>query len=182
MTSMAPLTDEARDRMFAAIAEHEAEERSATLVSFTQRDAWELGARVVRKCLEESHPVTIDIRCRSQILFHAALPGARPDQDFWIAKKAALAERMAESSALVTLRMRARGLDPVAMGWLPTDRYALAGGAFPLRVVSAGLVAVLSASGLSSDEDHRLVADAVSQLAVEQSDRDVRGSTERASA
>jgi uncharacterized protein (UPF0303 family) len=63
---------------------------------------------------------------------------------------------MESSSALVDARFTAAGVDPVATGWLGSD-YAVTGGSFPIRVRGTGVVAAVTASGLTSLEDHELV-------------------------
>ena len=39
----------------------------------------------------------------------------------------------------------------------------MSGGAFPIRVAGAGVVAVITVSGLASDDDHQLVVDAITE-------------------
>ncbi|MEV1246014.1 heme-binding protein [Nonomuraea sp. NPDC050022] len=109
---------------------------------------------------EAGHKVGIDIRRPGLILFRAALPGITPDQDTWIARKAAVVLRMEASSALVDARLSAMGANPVAAGWLGVE-YAVTGGSFPIRVREAGVVATATASGLSSQEDHDLIVEGI---------------------
>lgn len=47
-------------------------------------------------------------------------------------------------------------MDPRAIAWLD-ESYAVIGGSFPIRVRGAGVVAVMTASGLTSQQDHDLV-------------------------
>lgn len=65
---------------------------------------------------------------------------------------------MESSSALVDARLSAAGVDPAAVGWLGAE-YAVTGGSFPIRVRSVGVVAAVTASGLSSQEDHDLIVE-----------------------
>ncbi|ADJ48969.1 hypothetical protein AMES_7143 [Amycolatopsis mediterranei S699] len=134
----------------------EGQERELVFEEFDHSDAWRLGARITAIAQQAGHRVGIDIRRPGLILFRAALPGVTPDQDTWIARKAALVLRMEASSALVDARMSAARVDPVAAGWLGSE-YAVTGGSVPIRVRGAGVVAAATASGLSSQEDHDLV-------------------------
>jgi uncharacterized protein (UPF0303 family) len=59
--------------------------------------------------------------------------------------------------------MQVRRIDPIAIGWLDAN-YALAGGSFPIRVKGAGVVAAVTASGLSSDGDHELVVRGIEEF------------------
>jgi uncharacterized protein (UPF0303 family) len=139
------------------IAALEAEHDELVLAAFTSTDAWQLGNIITAAAIAAGHAVAIDIRRPGFVLFRAALAGTTPDQEAWIAAKAQTVFRMEASSALVAARFSEAGLDPAAMGWLPFPEYALAGGSVPVRVAGAGVVAAVTASGLSSDDDHALV-------------------------
>ncbi|MER6008294.1 heme-degrading domain-containing protein [Nonomuraea angiospora] len=134
----------------------EQQEQELVFDAFDHADAWRLGSRITAVAQEAGHKVGIDIRRPGLILFRAALPGITPDQDVWIARKAAVVLRMENSSALVDARLSAAGVDPAAVGWLGAD-YAVTGGSFPIRVRGVGVVAAATASGLSSMEDHDLI-------------------------
>lgn len=138
------------------IAALQAQEDELIFDAFDHTDAWNLGSRITAIAQQAGHKVGIDIRRPGLILFRAALPGITPDQDVWIARKAAVVLRMESSSALLDARFSAAGIDPSKIGWLGSD-YAVTGGSFPIRVRGAGVVAAATASGLSSQEDHDLV-------------------------
>ena len=138
------------------------EEDRLVLDRFTRNDAWRLGRSITEIALEQGHPVVIDIRRPDLILFRAALDGCTPDQQVWAERKAAVVLRMEHSSALVAARLA--GVDTAALGWLD-HRYALTGGAIPIRVRGVGVVAALAVSGLSSDDDHALAVRGLEALA-----------------
>jgi uncharacterized protein (UPF0303 family) len=138
------------------------QEEELIFASFDHGDAWRLGSLLTSMAQEAGHAIGIDIRRSGLILFRAALPGITPDQESWIARKSALVLRMETSSALVEARLSSAGIDPVASGWLGAD-YAVTGGSFPVRVRGVGVVAAVTASGLSSQEDHDLIVEGVRQ-------------------
>lgn len=144
----------------ATLAALEAQDSELVLSHFDLEDAWELGATAVRLARAAGHGVVLDIRRPHLVLFRAVLPGAAPDQAIWAERKAAVALRMEASSALVDARLGTAGVDPRAIGWLD-DSYAVTGGSVPIRVRGAGVVAAMTASGLSSQEDHDLVVAAL---------------------
>ncbi len=144
-----------------SIAHLEEQERELVLDAFTLEDAWRLGSALAERAVREQLPVAIDVRRAEWVLFRAALPGSAPDQAAWIDKKSATVLRFQASSLLTGLRMEAEGRDPFAGGWLDPARYTMAGGSFPVRVTGAGLVAAVTVSGLSSDDDHTLILDAL---------------------
>jgi len=132
--------------------------------AFGADDAWELGCLLRTRAAAAGHAVTIDIRRPTGILFHSALPGALPDQQEWVRKKAQVVFRFEASSALIAQRLAGASIDAAALGWLDPAEYALAGGSVPVRVTGAGVVAAVTVSGLSSDEDHQLVIDGMLTL------------------
>ena len=142
-----------------SITDLEGQERELVLGSFTNHDAWHVGSGIAERAVRERLPVIIDIRRADVVLFRAAMMGSTPDQADWIEKKSAVAFRFQASSLLVGLRMASADHDPFAIGWLDLARHTLAGGAFPIRVVGAGVVAVATVSGLSSDDDHTLIVE-----------------------
>jgi uncharacterized protein (UPF0303 family) len=138
----------------------EAEERELVLPRFGPEEAWALGSAAVALARAAGAGVVLDIRRPQLILFRAVLPGATPDQEVWAERKAAVVLRMEASSALVDARLAAAGVDPAAIGWLD-ERFAVTGGSFPIRVPGAGVVAAITASGLTSQQDHDLVVAAL---------------------
>lgn len=147
------------DDAVSRIEELQEQERELVLASFDHADAWRLGTLITERSIAAGHRVAIDIRRPGLVLFRAALPGVTADQEEWIRRKSAVAQRFEASSALVAARFATWGVDPAAIGWLEAGSYAVTGGAFPVRVAGAGVVAVITASGLSSDDDHQLAVD-----------------------
>lgn len=145
---------------FATLATLQREEEELIFDSFDHDDAWQLGVVITELARAAGHAVGIDIRRHGLIMFRAALPGITPDQDSWIARKAALVLRMEASSASVAARLSAAQVDAAAIGWLGSD-YAVTGGSFPVRVRGVGVVAAVTVSGLSSQADHDLVVDGI---------------------
>ena len=146
------------------IAELEEQERRLTLRHFTYDDAWALGTLLVELARERHAPVAIDIRRSGQQLFHAALPGSTPDNDAWIDRKRRVVERYGCSSYLVGARFRAKGTTFEESSRLDPDTYAAHGGAFPVRVESAGVIGTIVVSGLPQAEDHALVVEALERF------------------
>ncbi|MGW9157030.1 heme-binding protein [Microbacterium sp. NPDC055665] len=152
------MTDAAR------LAQLEKEHLELVLRRFDRKDAWELGRLIAERALADGHPVAVDVRTSSGILFHASLPGATADNDSWVEKKAATAIRFETSTALLEARIENGGRDMHEPGWLDPAAYAVAGGAVPIRVEGVGVVAVATISGLPSAEDHDNVVDGIRGL------------------
>jgi uncharacterized protein (UPF0303 family) len=143
------------------LADLAAEEDELQLTSFTNDDAWELGCALVAAARAEGATVAISITRNGHRLFHAALPGATPDNDAWIERKTRVVDRFGHSSLYVRQLCEEQGTTAEARFGLDPRRYSAHGGAFPILVRSVGAVGVIAVSGLPQLEDHRLVVAAL---------------------
>jgi len=146
---------------FPTVAELSAEEEELQFSSFTNDDAWELGAALVAAARADRLPVAIAITRNGHRLFAAALTGATPDNDTWLARKRAVVHRFGHSSLHVRQASIERGTTFEAEFGLSPQRYAAHGGAFPVLVRSVGPVGVVALSGLPQLDDHRRVVAAL---------------------
>jgi uncharacterized protein (UPF0303 family) len=143
------------------IATIEDQERRLVFPTFTEADAWALGCLLVNLATERRLPVAVDIRRGPQQLFHAGLPGSAADNDTWIDRKVRVVYRYAASSFLVGRRLAAKGRQLDASQGVDPARYAAHGGAFPIRIPGAGVIGVVTVSGLPQADDHALVVEAI---------------------
>jgi uncharacterized protein (UPF0303 family) len=134
-----------------------AEEEELQFAGFTQDDAWELGSALVAAALGSGLPVAVDITRNRHQLFHAALPGATPDNDVWIRRKTRVVNRFGHSTLYMRQASRERGTTFEEQYGLDPLRYAAHGGGFPILVRGVGPVGVVVVSGLPQLEDHRMV-------------------------
>jgi uncharacterized protein (UPF0303 family) len=139
----------------------QAEAASLTLPRFAEAEALALG-RILTD-LGAGLTIVINIRTPDRTLFHAALPGSGPINDRWIQRKSATALLFQEASLAVGVRTRAKG-ESLAKFGLPVEDYAEEGGAVPIRVAGAGVVAVVTVSGLAQVDDHNLAVAGLRQL------------------
>jgi uncharacterized protein (UPF0303 family) len=144
-----------------SLAELAAEEAELQFTSFTNDDAWALGAALVDAARQQQAPVAIDISRNGHQLFHAALPGAKPDNDSWIQRKTRVVNRFGHSSLYVRQASIERGTTFEAEFGLDPEQYAAHGGGFPILVRSVGPIGVVVVSGLPQLEDHRVVVAAI---------------------
>ena len=150
--------------LWPSVAELAAEEAGLQFTSFTNDDAWTLGAALVAAAREVQAPVAIDISRNGHQLFHAALPGATPDNDSWIARKSRVVQRFGHSSLYMRLLCADEGTTVEEKFGLDPRRYAAHGGAVPIVVRSVGPVGVVVVSGLPQLDDHRMVVTALRSL------------------
>ena len=149
------------DDLATLIAAVEEQERRLVFPSFTEAEAWALGCLLVNLATERDLPVAVDIRRGQQQLFHAGLPGSSADNDTWIDRKVRVVYRFGASSYLVGRRLAAKGRTLDASQGVDPALYAAHGGAFPIRIPGAGVIGVVTVSGLPQADDHALVVEAI---------------------
>ncbi len=132
----------------------QAEAEALILPRFSEVEALTLGLILID--LAKGLGLVINIRTPDRTLFHAALPGAVPANDRWVARKSATAFHFHQASIAVGVRNREKG-ESLAKFGLPPEHFADQGGAVPIRVQGVGVVAVVTVSGLPQVEDHKLV-------------------------
>ncbi len=146
---------------FPSLAQLAAEEEELQFARFTNDDAWELGSALVAAARDQRAPVAVEVTRNGHRLFKAALTGATPDNDSWIARKSRVVHRFGHSSLHVGQQFRERGETFEADSGLDPRRYAAHGGAVPVVVRSVGPVGVVVVSGLPQVADHELVVAAI---------------------
>lgn len=133
------------------------QEDALVFKSFSEITAIEVGEHLLRAARAGDLPVVINIRTADRVLFHAALPGSSPDNDEWARRKSNVTLRFHRSSMRVGENYRLKGREVcVELGLDPID-YASHGGSFPVRVAGTGVVAAITVSGLTSEDDHGLI-------------------------
>jgi uncharacterized protein (UPF0303 family) len=146
----------------------EAEAARLIFPRFTEDTALRLGLTLVELARAGKLPVVIDIRTPDRTLFHASLPGSAPVNDLWARRKSNTALMFQEPSLITGLKHRAKG-ESLAKHGLSHEDHADHGGAVPIRVKGAGVVAVATVSGLPQVEDHRLVIRGIRMVLGEES-------------
>lgn len=145
------------------IASLEAEASRLIFPRFEEAEALALGLAMLAMAQAGALKVVINIRSANRTLFHAALPGSSANNDTWARRKSNTALHFGVASLLVGTRLRLKAETLSDQGLALAD-YADHGGAVPIRVTGAGVVAVATVSGLPQLEDHALVVRAMAAL------------------
>ena len=143
------------------LAELSEQESRFVFDSFDHAAAWRLGVLMVERALRDELPIIIDIRRPGVVLFRSALAGVTAENEVWLERKARTALRFEASTALVAARFAAQDIDVWTAPWFDPTQFAPTGGSVPVRVRRTGVVGAVTASGLTSDEDHEFVIDAL---------------------
>jgi len=137
------------------------QERELVLPRLDANMAWEIGSRLRDMAHERGLAVVIDVRRFGQPLFYAAMEGTTPDNVEWVRRKNNVVARFHYSSYFAGIKEKIKGQTLAETQGLVVADYATHGGAFPLRVTTAGVVGSATVSGLPMRADHELVVEAL---------------------
>ena len=144
-----------------------AEEAELILPKLDIADAVALGQIAVRLARAKNLPVAIEVRIDEWKVFHVSLPGAKPENDWWIDRKARVVANDGHSSMYERVAAEEEGIDELtwyAMNNLPEETHALHGGGYPLHVVGEGHCGTILVSGVPQVDDHKLAVAAVREF------------------
>ena len=136
-----------------------AEQAELVFDSFDNDVAFALGMALVEAARGKGLSVTVDIRRGAQQVFHVGFPGTTADNDAWVERKIAVVRRFEESSLRVGCTLRRLGGTIESIFLLDPAVFGAHGGAFPITVRGAGVVGVVTVSGLPQRKDHELVVE-----------------------
>ena len=139
-------------------AQLELEEKNYCLPSFTNEDAINLGQELLKIAISKKAPVIVQVRKLDQILFHAALTGSSPENDWWINRKVRVVEKFNHSSLYVRVSFEEKNQTFEEHSGLDNELYAAHGGGFPL-FLNSQLVGIACVSGLPQVEDHQMLVE-----------------------
>ena len=137
------------------------QERELQFSFFDHEAAWRLGKRLHDLAVERGHSVVIDVRRFGQQLFFTALAGRTPDNADWVRRKSNTVARFLRSSYAVGIGLEQKQTDITQKYALAAADYVTHGGSFPITVTGAGVIGVVTVSGLQQRADHELVVEAI---------------------
>ena len=133
--------------------------RSLDFPSLSNDDAVALGLVAVQVIREWGLNLAVDIVIGDDLVFRAKLGTSGPDNDPWLAGKAAVAKHFGEPSLLVGVRHREAGTEFTDLD-LDHSVMKAHGGSIPLRV-KGEVVGTITMSGEPQAVDHEAAAEAI---------------------
>ncbi|MFK4441478.1 uncharacterized protein (UPF0303 family) [Caballeronia udeis] len=137
------------------------QEKTLVFPHFDSDRAWQIGSQLREMAVARGAPMAIDVRTFGQPLFFALLDGATPDNVRWAQRKARTVEHFRRSSYAIGLSLQQASATLADKYSLPAAEFASHGGAFPLTVKGAGVIGVVTVSGLPQRKDHEFVVEAL---------------------
>ena len=129
---------------------------------FDEDLAFEIGTGMRQLAKAFGKGAAVGVYLWDRTMFFGATAGASDGNRGWIERKVKLVKLMQKSSYRVVLE---RGEQPrVLTGWaLEAGDYAIAGGAFPIRIRSVGIIGAAATSGLPERDDHEVSRGAIAR-------------------
>ena len=109
-----------------------AEEQILTLPSLGATEALEIGEIAKSLGVARNLPIAIEVRLGDWIIYHASLPGSKPENDWWISRKARTVMLKHHSTMYERVSAEERGVDWHKENKLLDETHAIHGGGLPL--------------------------------------------------
>ena len=139
------------------------EELILKLPSLTNSDAVEIGEIATTLGNQRRVPIAIQVRIGDWIVFHASLEGSKPENDWWIRRKASVVNLKQHSTMYERVSAEERGVDWHIENNLQDATHAIHGGAIPL-ITNEGFKGILIISGLPQVEDHLFAVEVLTEF------------------
>jgi uncharacterized protein (UPF0303 family) len=140
------------------------EEQILTLPSLDLAGALEIGEIAKSLAVLRKLPLAIQVRLGDWIIYHASLPGSKPENDWWMSRKARVVMLKRHSTMYERVSAEERGVDWYEENNLLDETHAIHGGGLPLITKNEGFVGMLLISGLPQVEDHLLGVEVLTEF------------------
>lgn len=140
------------------------EEQTLLLPSLSISDAIEIGEIALSLGKGRTLPIAVEVRIGEWTVFHASLPGSKPENDWWIARKARVVMLKGHSTMYERVNAEEREVDWHQENGVIDETHAIHGGGLPLIVDGDGVKGVLVISGLPQVQDHLLGVEVLTEF------------------
>jgi uncharacterized protein (UPF0303 family) len=140
------------------------EEQILTLSSLDLAGALEIGEIAKSLGMARNLPIALEVRLGDWIIYHASLPGSKPENDWWMSRKARVVILKHHSTMYERVSAEERGVDWHKENNLLDETHAIHGGGLPLITKDDGFAGVLLISGLPQVEDHLLGVEVLTEF------------------
>jgi uncharacterized protein (UPF0303 family) len=140
------------------------EEQVLTLPSLDLADALAIGEIAKSLGQVRNLPIAVEVRLFDWIVYHASLTGSKPENDWWMNRKARVVMLKHHSTLFERVSAEERGVDWHKENYLLDETHAIHGGGLPLITKDDGFVGVLLISGLPQVEDHLLGVEVLTEF------------------
>ena len=140
------------------------EEQILTIPSLDLAGALEIGEIAKSLGVARNLPIAIEVRLGDWMIYHSSLPGSKPENDWWMLRKARVVMLKQHSTMYERVSAEEREVDWHKENNLLDETHAIHGGGLPLITKENGFAGVLLISGLPQVEDHLLGVEVLTEF------------------
>lgn len=129
--------------------------------SFNNRIGLEMGLTIVNLAEERNQNLAVQVERLNHLIFLYVDDNLPVDKHNWLRRKANVVKNFEESSLSVKYDLINGNMTLDGTFALSSNDYLAKGGSIPIFVKNAGMVAVITVSGLHDEEDHTIIIDAL---------------------
>jgi uncharacterized protein (UPF0303 family) len=133
------------------------------LDSFSNQTAMDMGMAIINMAKNRKQHVAVEISRLTHTVFLYVDDSLTSDKLNWLRRKANVAKRFEESSLSVKRDLLEGKMTLDKTFGLDEKDFLARGGAIPIFVKGAGMIAVIAVSGLHDEEDHKIIIEALKQ-------------------
>ena len=131
------------------------------LDSFNNRIGLEMGLVIVNLAKERNQNVAVKIERLNHTIFLFVDDNLPADKHLWLRRKANVTKHFEESSLSVKNDLINGNMTLEKTFALDEKEYLAKGGSIPIFVKNAGMIAIITVSGLHDEEDHKIIIEAL---------------------
>lgn len=135
--------------------------RKLDLNEFSNAMALDMGLKVLALASSRGQHIAVQIDRLNHTVFLHVGDGLTADKHNWLRRKINVAKHFEESSLAVKHDLLNKHMSLDKTFALDKADYLAKGGAIPIVVKQVGMVGVVCVSGLSDEEDHQIIVDAL---------------------
>jgi len=133
------------------------------LDSFNNRIALEMGLAIVNLAKERNQNVAVQVERLNHTIFLYIDNNLPADKHNWLRRKANVTKHFEESSLSVKNDLITGNMTLEKTFALDEKQYLAKGGSIPIFVKNAGMIAIITVSGLHDKEDHKIIIEALKE-------------------
>lgn len=135
--------------------------RKLDLKKFDNRIALEMGLAIINLAKNRNQHIAVQIERLNHTVFLFVDDSLPADKHHWLRRKANTAKHFGESSLSVKCDLQQGDMTLSETFALDEKEYLATGGAIPIFVENAGMIGVVTVSGLADTEDHEIIVEAL---------------------
>jgi uncharacterized protein (UPF0303 family) len=131
------------------------------LEKFSNSLAFEMGSAIINLAKSRNQHIAVEISRLNHTVFLYMDDSLPADKHNWLRRKANVAKQFEESSLSVKHDLKNGNITLEETFGLDEKDFLAKGGAIPIVVKDAGMVGVITVSGLRDEEDHNIIIEAL---------------------